>query len=550
MFRGMTEESGARAAWRPALWVAGAAAAMAALDLGQRILATNDEARFALLAQDILTRGAWLFPRLNGVAYNAKPPLQAWLIALVSWPAGGVTQLTAVLPSALAAVATALAIFAAGRVMFGAAAGRLAALVAVTTQGWFLHARLPMPDMLVTFFVTAAVAMLWPMTRERPGRWWLGFYGAMAAAFWGKGAVALLPLAVAVAWGVASGRHRWWRLLHLPAGLALFAVLVAPWWIGKLLSEPAAMGEVIVSDNLLWYLPRSPAMLAGPPQHLVGILFPWVLASPLAVWQAVRAVRARAPERDALLFALVWSGALLLCLGISEQQRLRYYLPLVSPMALLIGWWGAGPLATRAASERMPWGVYAVVGAVLALSTGAAALFRHTWATAAHVAFPASALEVGVMAGGLLVMLAALAYGVRRGQLARAVVVAWIGSAVWVAGWYHWELGRRNAAYDYPGVGAQARRLLPEAPVVAAWGVYELPFSFYFGRRVVAVQTDGDLRRVMSEHPRASAVLTESSLRQVEDRGGLLVLPLDRLNFAPIVLVSAAAAPPPAGRRP
>ena len=546
----MTAEPGKRAGRRPALWVAAAAVAMVALDLGQRILATNDEARFALLAQDILSRGAWLFPELNGVAYNAKPPLQAWLIALASWPAGGVTQLTAVLPSALAAVATVLAVYAAGRGMFGVTAGQFAALAAATTQGWFLHARLPMPDMLVTFFITAAVALLWPMTGGRPGAWWLGFYGGMAAAFWGKGAVALLPLAVAIAWGVVSGRRGWWRLLHLPAGLALFAALIAPWWIGKLLYAPAAMGEVVVSDNLLWYLPRSPAMLAGPPQHLVGILFPWVLVSPLAVWHAVKALRARAPERDALVFVLVWAGALLLCLGISEQQRLRYYLPLVSPMALLIGWWGAGALENRAATGRMPWGVYAAAAAVLALSTGAAMLFRRTWATAAHVAFPTSAIEVGVMAGGLLVMLAALAHGARRGRLARAFVVACAGSAVWVGAWYHWELGRRNAAYDYPRVGAEARRLLPEAPVVAAWGVYELPFSFYFGRRVVAIRTDGDLRRVMSEHPRASAVLTESALSQVEDRGRLLVLPLDRLNFGPIVLVSPSPEPPRVDRRP
>ena len=62
-----------RGPWRAALWVTAAAVLMAAIDLGRRILATNDEARFAMLAQDVLTRGAWLFPELNGVAYNNKP---------------------------------------------------------------------------------------------------------------------------------------------------------------------------------------------------------------------------------------------------------------------------------------------------------------------------------------------------------------------------------------------------------------------------------------------------------------------------------------------
>ena len=66
-----------RGPWRAALWAVSAAAVlMAAIDLGRRILATNDEARFAMLAQDTLTRGAWLFPQLNGVAYSNKPPLR------------------------------------------------------------------------------------------------------------------------------------------------------------------------------------------------------------------------------------------------------------------------------------------------------------------------------------------------------------------------------------------------------------------------------------------------------------------------------------------
>src|ERR1700675_2283022 len=265
----MAEPLDMRAPWRAALWVTAATVLMAAIDLGRRSLATNDEARFAMLAQDVLTRGAWLFPELNGVPYNNKPPLQVWLIALASWPAGHVTQLTAALPSALAAVGTALVVFAVGRSLFGVAAGQLAALVTITTQGWFLHARLPMPDMLMTFFITAAVALLWPIVAGPPGPWWLGFWGAMAAAFWAKGAAALLPLAVAVAWGLVFRRPGWWRALRLPAGLALFAALIAPWWIGKLVTPTTEMHDVVVSDNLLWYLPRSLVVLAGPPRHLV-----------------------------------------------------------------------------------------------------------------------------------------------------------------------------------------------------------------------------------------------------------------------------------------
>ena len=74
-----------RADRRALLWVVGGAAVMVGVDLGRRILTTNDEARFPLLAQDILTRGDWLFPVLNGTVYHNKPILLAWLIAHALW---------------------------------------------------------------------------------------------------------------------------------------------------------------------------------------------------------------------------------------------------------------------------------------------------------------------------------------------------------------------------------------------------------------------------------------------------------------------------------
>jgi 4-amino-4-deoxy-L-arabinose transferase-like glycosyltransferase len=291
-------------------------------------------------------------------------------------------------------------------------------------------------------------------------------------------------------------------------------------------------------------------VLAGPPQHLVGILFPWVLVLPPVAWQATMAVRRRAPDRDTLGFVVAWALALLVCLGISEQQRLRYYLPLVPPVALLIGWWAARGLGEGRAERRVPWGVYVAAAAVIALATAAAAFARPTWLNVTHVAFPTSVVEIAVMTIGLAVMVMALAYGVRRDRLHRAFLVASVGSAAWVIGWYHWELERRNAAYDYPRVRAEARRLLPESPVVATWGVYELPLSFYLGRRVVPIRTDVDLARMMSEHPQASAVLTEDALARVPDRARFRVLPLDRLNFDQIVLVSRSPDAPRPDARP
>src|SRR5262245_18060868 len=190
----------------PAAWITLLATGLMMVDLGRRILATNDEARFALLGQDMLSRGAWFFPQLNGAVYHTKPLLQAWLIALFSWPVGHVTQLTAVLPSALAGIGTVLVVYAIGRGMFGPLAGAFAAMATITTQGWFLHARLPMPDMLLTFFLTASLGMFWRLVRAQGDRLWVAFYLLVALAFWSKGVAGLLPLLVALAHALITRR--------------------------------------------------------------------------------------------------------------------------------------------------------------------------------------------------------------------------------------------------------------------------------------------------------------------------------------------------------
>jgi len=325
---------------RHAVCIVAVAPLMAGLELGRRIYATNDDARFAVLAQDVLSHGFRLFPDLNGVPYYNKPALLAWLIALASWPAGAVSQLTAALPSAVAGVGLAFVVYALGRGMFGADAGRYAALVAVATQGFFLQARLPLPDMLMTLFITTALWHFWRMTRsDAHAAHWVGFYGFTAAAFWTKGPAGFLPLAVVLGWALVNRRDAGWRRLRVLRGLALLVVLVGPWWLFALRADSAAVRDTVVVDQLLWYLPVSLTLksVAAPLRNSFGTLFPWTLVLPLVLVQALRCARGEDAERRDVRALLVWAAVTFVVIGASRQQRLRYYLPLVPPAALLIG---------------------------------------------------------------------------------------------------------------------------------------------------------------------------------------------------------------------
>src|SRR5260370_39922106 len=196
-----------RVAWRGrcALLI-GVGATLFFLNLGARDRSTNGEARFPLLARDILVQGHWLLPRLDGIPHLNKPPLHAWLIALAAWPTGAVTPWTACVPSVLAGLAVVGATYWMAYRLFDREAALVAGLTVLPTQGVFVFARVPMPDMTFCAALTGALAAY--VAAEVEGRRWalVTFYGLIGIAFWTKGPAGLLPLAVvAVDLGVTDG---------------------------------------------------------------------------------------------------------------------------------------------------------------------------------------------------------------------------------------------------------------------------------------------------------------------------------------------------------
>ena len=475
--------------WPPApAWIALAAAVLLGVELGARVFTSNDEARFPLLAQDILTRGDWLWPRLNGVGYFNKPPLLAWLIALVSWPAGHVTQLTAVLPSAAAVVATVLLVHALARDLFDAEAGRIAALVAMTTQGLFFHAHLALPDALMTCFITASVWMLVRMTLEPSGRWWIGFYGFAAAAFWAKGPAGLLPLAVGLASRLATRSGRPWSL-RLGSGLPLLGGLVALWWLLGAFADSHAVREAVVTDQLGWYRPRGNilVLLTGPLRNLAVALSPWVLLAPVAVPAAVLAYR-RDRARPALLLPLVWLAVTITLVALSHEQRLRYYAPVAPPMALVMGWW----LGSRRIEGGKDGGT------------------RSPWSEAV------------------------------AGPVRWALPFVWLATVAAFGIGYHLEVTRHNAAGSYDQLAGRVRAFDGAAPVVV-WGIPELPLAFYLDRTVTRVHTEPQLYAALDREPSAVVVATETNWARRRKGEASAPRAAEAIDPAQVVLVRRSA---------
>jgi 4-amino-4-deoxy-L-arabinose transferase-like glycosyltransferase len=350
--------------------VAVVGAAVLSFNFGSRLLLTNDDTRFPVLARDVLVNGHWLLPALpNGTPHLMKPPLTVWLIALASTPAGAVSVRTAVLPSLLEAIGVALLTYWLGRRLFDPDAGVVAGLTVVTTVGVYSMAHSSMPDMAQLVAGTSAMALYVASGFGRRRVWLVVFYAVIGVGSLAKGAAGFIPLAIVVVdtitgYGMAGLK----RLVAIPGWIVL-AVLAVPWWIVAAVSGGRArfVHGVVMNDQLLSYFWRPVwgwRTLYEPLVHAVTVLLPWALVLPYAVRQTRR--QADPDTRRGVRLLIGWSVTAFALIAVSGRQRDRYYLLLCPAAALLIGcWYSTLPWRWRARAFALAWTAVVMVGAMV-----------------------------------------------------------------------------------------------------------------------------------------------------------------------------------------
>ena len=128
-------------------------------------------------------------------------------------------------------------------------------------------------------------------------------------------------------------------------GILLLLLSIAAWWLLGLGAGRQAFTEGVVRTDMLgWYL-RSGGMswraLTEPFAQTVTVLLPWTVVLPLAIWGALRAQPTDPEQSRPARLLLIWAGVVFVAIGASLQQRMRYYLPLCPPVAILIAAWCA-----------------------------------------------------------------------------------------------------------------------------------------------------------------------------------------------------------------
>ena len=314
-------------------------------NLDYRRLIHPDEGRYAEIPREMVVSGDWVTPRLDGIKYFEKPGLQYWLTG-VAYEAFGIRQWTARLWPALAGFA---GVFFIGYVGFRLAGARLGLYSAAALGGcaWYvLNAHILTLDAGLTFWMSVGFgSLLLAQQSEATAReqrlWMLIAWSALALAVLSKGLIGVvLPGASLFVYSLLTRDWAVWRRLHLVGGLALFALIAAPWFVAVSLSNPEFFHFFFIHEHFERFLTnehhREGAWWYFIPIFAAGVL-PWLT---VLGWTAPRLWSDGSAGRNGFSwqrYAIVWSAFIFVFFSLSSSKLPSYILPIFPALALLIG---------------------------------------------------------------------------------------------------------------------------------------------------------------------------------------------------------------------
>ncbi len=477
--------------------------------LDQRPLARPDEARYAEIGREMALSGDWVTPRLNGIKYFEKPPLQYWATAL-AYRSFGIGERSARLWAVGCGFLTLLCTaWLAGACGLAADTGWLAALVLGSALYAALLGRINTLDSGVTAFLTATLACYLQAQRSPYSRGWMIAAGACAGlAMLSKGLIAIaLPGAGLLLYTLLNRDLSGWRRLHPLAALLALLAVAGPWFLLCSLRNPGFAQFFFIHEHFqrftstvhrrvepAWYF--LPLLLAG--------LLPWTLLLPRALATAWLAPASGQQGFRALRWVLSYALAVVAFFSLSGSKLPSYILPAFPPLALLI----AHALRQAPRLPRLAAGLGSVALAGLLLL--AATLFGMPDLAAAlglapdldpDMVRPYAEFAPWLAAGGVLMLpgllllrllpdrqrlsaCAALALGGLAAASASlhgaAALAPFNSTAAWVATW---------------------RDALPPGGRLFSVGTYDQTLDFYLGRTVILVDFLDELEFGLQQEP-------------------------------------------------
>jgi 4-amino-4-deoxy-L-arabinose transferase-like glycosyltransferase len=315
--------------------------------LGDRKLANPDEGRYSEIAREMAVSGDFVTPRLNGLKYFEKPPMQYWATA-IAFKLFGESEFTARLYTALCGLGCILLIAYTGKRLYDEETGLLAALVLLSAPYFAALNEIVTLDMGLTFWMTLTISsflIAQSTANEISRRRWLGTaWAGMAAAMLSKGLIGMVfPAAALLLYCIVQRNFRLIAQLEWARGLMIFFVLVMPWFVMVSMQNPEFLRFFFIHEHFerftsathrrvenWWYF--LPVLFAG--------LLPWAASLvPAAVsgWRAAGRLDGQNRIFAPLKFVLLYCVFILLFFSKSGSKLPAYILPMFPVLGLVIG---------------------------------------------------------------------------------------------------------------------------------------------------------------------------------------------------------------------
>lgn len=484
------------------------------VSLGARDLWNPNEPIYGRAVAEMTERGDWLIPTVNGRVFAEKPILYFWAALASAELLGGVDELSLRLPTATAALASAVLVYLlvlpyAGRRRAGLTVALFATLFQV-----FWAARAVQMDVLV---LASTLGILVPLTRlldfgarPLPAFAWAGL--AAGLGFLAKGPVTLVVPGIALL-GYAAATRRIRHLLRPSAllGVAVAVAVAVPWlaWLA-LAGQTDFLYEVLFRQNVTRFLDAWDHQ--QPWWYYLKYLWidyaPWSLLLPAAALTAAR----DDDERNLHRLSWVWILAVIAFFSLSDSKRAPYILPIAPAVAILasgvVERWIFGslePRARRLARWTLTGVALAMVlageGMLLAGSDVPRELTRIAWSLAAVLITCGLAVGYGVVVRD------------RQAALAPAALLAGIASLYAIAA--VWALPAVDPYKSARGFAtAMNQRIQATNGTLASylfWS-WRSGYSYYGHRSIPGLDSPADLEAFWRGHA-AAHVLVEDDDR-------------------------------------
>lgn len=322
--------------WLPWL-LAGAVVFALFYQLGGAALFEPDEGRNSEKAREIIVLNDWITPHENFYPVLDKPMPFYWLIAL-SYKIFGVSEWSARLPSALAALGCLFLVYRFARARWGRWEALWSALILLTSAEYFILSRIVIFDMTLTLLQSLALWAFYEAdhaeeTSRRRNRCVI-MYLALGAGTLIKGLIGVVTPGLVFFFYILL-RRRWQTLrkLYLIPGALLFIALVLPWYLQADARNAGYLSYYLWAEHFGRYATENFDRWE-PWYYFIFVLligfFPWTLLLPFVAkdyWKKAL--------DDKTLFLILWIVLPFLFFSASRSKLPHYILPIFPALSIL-----------------------------------------------------------------------------------------------------------------------------------------------------------------------------------------------------------------------